>query len=231
MDISEKIDELESKLAYSFNNKDFLKEALTHKSFSNENRSLNLKDNERLEFLGDAVLDLVISELLFKMHEDVNEGELSKKRSLLVREEPLSEIAMEIGLGEYLFLGKGEEQSGGRTKSSLLANALEALIAAIYLDSDLGNVKEFIKAFFLSRLNSQDKLTDFKSELQEMSQKEKKGHLKYSVIADEGPDHDKTFQVALDINGEVVAQGKGKNIKEAEQMAAKTALQKLYDIE
>ncbi|MBE9504493.1 MAG: ribonuclease III [Proteobacteria bacterium] len=231
MDISEKIDELESKLAYSFNNKDFLKEALTHKSFSNENRSLNLKDNERLEFLGDAVLDLVISELLFKMHTGVNEGELSKKRSLLVREEPLFQIAMEIGLGEYLLLGKGEEQTGGRLKSSLLANAFEALIASIYLDGGLEKVKDFIKVYFVSRLTSQTTIIDFKSEIQERIQKDKKGNLKYSVIADDGPDHDKTFQVALDLKGEVIAQGEGKNIKEAEQMAAKMALQKLYALE
>ena len=231
MDISEKIDELESKLAYSFNNKDFLKEALTHKSFSNENRTLNLKDNERLEFLGDAVLDLVISELLFKMHTGINEGELSKKRSLLVREEPLSQIAREIGLGEYLFLGKGEEQSGGRTKSSLLANAFEALIASVYLDGGLEKVKDLVSVYFLSRLTSQPTLIDFKSEIQERIQQEKKCNLKYSVIADDGPDHDKTFQVALDLNGEVIAQGEGKNIKEAEQIAAKMALKKLYNIE
>lgn len=231
MDITKKIEDFESMLGYPFDDRALLTKALTHKSFSNENRTLNLKDNERLEFLGDAVLDLVISELLFKLHEDVAEGELSKKRSHLVREETLSQVAVEIGLGDYLLLGKGEEQSGGRIKSSLLANAFEALLAAVYLDGGLGKVKDLVKALFMPRITSRPMLVDFKSEFQERCQKDKKGPLRYDIISYEGPDHDKTFQAALSLDGEVISLGTGKNIKEAEQQAAKKALFELYNIE
>lgn len=231
MDILQQVQSFESKLSYNFKDKALLTEALTHKSFSNENCHLNLNDNERFEFLGDAVLDLVISELLFKLHKDMPEGELSKKRSSLVREETLNDIALEIGLGEHILLGRGEEQTGGRNKKSLLANCLEALIASVYLDGGFDNVYTLVETLFSSRLASKSVLIDFKSEFQEKTQKDKKGQSKYSVTAEEGPDHDKMFFVSLDLDGDVIASGEGKNIKEAEQMAAKKALLKLYDIE
>lgn len=224
------LEELEDRLGYRFNNVPLLKEALTHKSFANENRTLNLKDNERLEFLGDAVLDLIISDLLYGQYPEMPEGELSKKRAAIVREETLCGIARGLGLGYLILLGKGEEMSGGRRKNSLLANALEATIAAVYLDGGMERVYEIVRKIFMPLVSAPAVITDFKSELQEICQKEKKGVPKYSLVSERGPDHDKTFEVVLEIGGEIASNGVGKNIKEAEQMAASRALKEVYGI-
>lgn len=221
--------DLQSKLGYRFDNEHLLRHALTHKSYVNENRSLDIRDNERLEFLGDAVLDLVISEILFILFPGLKEGPLSKKRASIVREESLAAIAREIDLGEYILLGKGELLSGGKNKSSLLADAFEALVAAMYLDGGLEITKEVIEKLFIPIVKSPLHFADFKSELQELCQKEKRGSLVYEIVAESGPDHDKIFEVTLNIDGKPVAKGSGKSIKEAEQMAARRALEKEAD--
>ena len=216
---------LQLKIGYRFSDESLLRDALTHKSFVNENKSLNVKNNERLEFLGDAVLDLVISELLYSIFPELNEGPLSKKRASIVREESLSLIAREIGLGDYILLGKGELLSGGREKSSLLADAFEALVAALYLDGGLEMLKGIIKKIFIPLIDSPLGFADFKSDLQELCQKEKRGDILYTVVSESGPDHDKVFHIELTIAGRKVSAGKGRSIKEAEQMAARKALE------
>ncbi len=227
---SQNLEDLQSRLGYRFRNVALLKEALTHKSFVNENRSLNLKDNERLEFLGDAVLDLLVSDLLFTKYPDLPEGDLSKRRASIVREETLCSLARNLGLGDFILLGRGEDMSGGREKSSLLANAFEAVMAAVYLDGGIGCVTDVAGKIFMPLVSAPVVITDFKSELQEVCQREKKGVPRYSLVSERGPDHDKTFEVVLEIDDEVAANGIGKSIKEAEQMAAKRALKDLYGI-
>ena len=165
---------LQKKLHYVFRNPDLLSTALTHRSYVNENPQLGASDNERLEFLGDAVLGLCVSDLLMKKHADFDEGTLSKIRSLLVNEKPLADLAVKLGLGECLLLGKGEENSGGRAKESLLANALEAVIAAIYLDSSFSKTKTFLKQLMKPLLNNETlnaQCFDYKTALQELCQK------------------------------------------------------------
>ncbi|MDH3974341.1 MAG: ribonuclease III [Deltaproteobacteria bacterium] len=220
---------LQARIGFQFSSESLLRHALTHKSFVNENKTLNVGDNERLEFLGDAVLDLVISEILYTLFPDLKEGPLSKKRASIVREESLAAIAREIGLGEYILLGKGELLSGGRDKSSLLADTFEALVAALYLDGGLEKAKEVIEEIFIPLIKSPLHFADFKSELQELCQKEKRGPIAYEVASESGPDHDKTFEVVLHIEGKPVARGRGKSIKEAEQMAARRALKEAAD--
>lgn len=222
-----KLKNLEKKLSYTFSNRDLLSEALTHKSYSNERRPPGSKDNERLEFLGDAVLDLLISEILFIKFPEIPEGDLSKKRASLVREETLSAIARDFRLGDYLSLGKGEALSGGREKSSLLANTFEALIAAVYLDSGLESARRIATDIFTPLLSEPIRDADYKSTLQEALQKQKMDTPTYRVLSEAGPDHNKTFEVILEINSGGSATGYGKSIKEAEQMAAKNALEQI----
>lgn len=217
---------LQLRIGYHFSDESLLKHALTHKSFVNENKERHARDNERLEFLGDAVLDLIISEILYVIFPDIKEGPLSKRRSAIVREESLAAIAREIELGEHILLGKGELLSGGQDKSSLLADTFEALVAAIYLDGGLDKAKEVIESFFIPLIKSPFHFADFKSELQELCQKEKRGNIEYTITSESGPDHDKVFEITLCINDKPIAVGCGKNIKEAQQMAAKRALEK-----
>lgn len=217
------LEALEEKLEYHFKDSSLLNEALTHKSFTNEQKGEAPKDNERLEFLGDAVLDLVISELLFREFPSLKEGELSKKRASLVREEGLAPVAKEIGIGEYLRLGKGEEKSGGREKESLLADTLESIIAAVYLDGGLDVAAALIKRLFEPLISSSELITDFKSQIQELSQKQGLGVPCYETVSEEGPDHDRLFEVALLLNGKTLGTGRGRSIKEAQQAAAKEA--------
>ncbi len=218
---------LEKSLNYSFKEETLLTEALTHKSFVNENRSSGLKDNERLEFLGDAVLDLVVSNLLFSHFPDMSEGDLSKRRASLVREETLAELAVTLDLGHYITLGKGESKTGGQEKPSLLADALEAIIAAVYLDGGMEKAQTFVSNLFLPLITSPVEVRDFKSRLQELLQ-ERQGEIpKYRVSGESGPDHEKSFEVTLEVGGEAFASGTGKSIKEAEQAAAEEALKKL----
>ncbi|MCC7203278.1 MAG: ribonuclease III [Nitrospirae bacterium] len=222
--------DLQKRLSYHFINIDLLREAITHKSYVNENPELNAKDNERLEFLGDAVLDLSISSYLVEHFPDYQEGELSKLKSMMVSEPSLSRIASELDIGEYLLLGRGEEHTGGRKKESLLANALEAIIAAIYLDGGLPAADGFIRMVFVSQIQAvtRDGISlDYKTDLQEYCQGHNLELPLYRVSKETGPDHRKTFEVELLINGEVLGLGIGRNKKEAEQRAAKEALKYL----
>ena len=222
--------DLQKKLSYYFINIDFLLESITHKSYVNENPDLNYKDNERLEFLGDAVLDLSISSYLVENFPHYQEGELSKIKSMMVSEASLAKIAAELDLGEYLLLGRGEEHTGGRKKESLLANALEAVIAAIYLDGGLPAADGFIRMVFVAQIQTITRegiSLDYKTDLQEYCQGHDLELPAYRVSKEMGPDHKKTFEVELLIDGEVLGLGIGKNKKEAEQRAAKETLKYL----
>ena len=219
----------EANIGYTFKNKEILAEALTHSSYANEHKNNKFKDNERLEFLGDAILDLVVSDFLYRKHEDLPEGDLSKLRASIVCEAFLIMAAKEINLGEFMLLGKGEEMTGGRERTSVLADAFEAVIGAIYLDSGLDDAKDFINQFiisFMESLSSNKKIEDYKTNLQEKIQKISKKPLSYAVLREEGPDHDKYFVVEVKHDGQVLGQGSGKTKKEAEQKAAYEALQK-----
>lgn len=224
------IEDLQKKISYPFKNMDLLREALTHKSYVNENPELNLKDNERLEFLGDAVLDLAISASLFMNFPDFQEGELSRFKSMVVSETSLAKIAARLDLGRFLFLGKGEEQTGGRKKESLLANALEAIIAAIYLDGGLEPADEFIRMTFsdeISMIVKEGISLDYKTDLQEYCQAQGLPLPVYRVSKETGPDHKKIFEIELLIQDEVFGIGIGRSKKDAEQKAAKEALKHL----
>ncbi|MGE5798902.1 MAG: ribonuclease III [Syntrophaceae bacterium] len=219
---------LERALGYKFNDPSFLDCALTHRSFANENPDLMAQDNERLEFLGDAVLTLCITDMLMKKFPECTEGELSKIRSSIVNERPLAGIARELRVGDYLLLGKGEDISGGRSKSSLLANALEAIIAAVYCDTGFAGAFDFIGKRFHPLLETgvADVLyRDYKTSLQETTQNLFRVIPRYSVIREFGPDHDKVFQVRVNIGDVVSTAGMGRNKKEAEQRAARKALE------
>lgn len=228
------LSELESNVGYSFQDLSLLESALTHKSlgFEEDISGLRWVDNERLEFLGDAVLELIISELLMERVPDRNEGELSRLRAAMVNEGSLAEIAIVVGIPRFLRLGKGEERSLGREKPSILADAYEALIAAIYYDRGLEWAKEVVKKHFeglFKELTSLDKNFDFKTRLQEFCQREKKLLPNYRVIKEEGPDHLKSFHVEVSLDGVRLSTGVGKSKKEAEQMAAQLAIKGYED--
>ena len=214
---------LEERLDYRFRDPALLDQALTHRSFAHELSGPGITDNERLEFLGDAVLGLCISDLLMQAFPDVAEGYLSKRRAACVNERALAVWANRFDLGEGLLLGKGEEGSGGRTKPSLLANALEAVVAAIYLDGGFDKVMAFIRRIF-GDLSASPLYRDYKTLLQEICQSRFHTVPQYSVIREYGPDHDKTFEVLLDVAEGIATSGTGKNRKEAEQEAARRAL-------
>jgi ribonuclease-3 len=216
---------LESVLGYSFRNRGLLETALTHRSFANENRELGRSDNEKLEFLGDAVLDLVVGERLMNGFPEASEGELSVTRAQVVSEAGLSEVARELGLGGFLFLGKGENQTGGREKPSLLADAFEAVIAAVYVDGGFDASRNLIHRLLGERIDNVETtgFYDFKTRLQETAQARLRATPIYRVIAEEGPDHDKTFVVAVEINEFEWGRAAGKSKKSAEQRAAATA--------
>jgi len=218
---------LQGFLNHSFQKLSLLEEAITHKSFLNEFKESSSPDNERLEFLGDAVLDLVISEYLISHFPSSHEGELSKRKSRIVSEPFLASVAHRWELGSFIRLGRGEELTGGREKDSILANTLEAIIAAIYLDGGLEKVRSFILATFdLDQLHSglHSSSKDYKSELQEFSQKKYEVLPVYQLVGEAGPDHCKEFEVELRIKGTLYGQGRGRSKKEAEQQAAKFAL-------
>jgi ribonuclease-3 len=219
---------LEARLGYDFVDRARLESALTHKSYLNENAEWGRPDNERLEFLGDAVLDLAVGHLLMEAAPERNEGELSKMRAAIVNELGLAEVAGELGLGEWLFLGRGEEQSGGRRKPSVLADACEALVAAVYLDGGYEHAFAVVKRLFGARVGSAREagLLDFKTRLQERAARTRVP-VRYAVVREQGPDHDKTFEVAASIGDREYARGVGKTKKEAEQRAAELALRAL----
>lgn len=221
---------LEKTIGYSFKNKNFLKEALTHRSYLNENPSWELPHNERLEFLGDAVLELIITEELFNRFPDKAEGELTTLRASLVNYQILAEIAASIFLDNFILLSRGEAKDTGRGRAVILANAFEALIGAIYLDADYKAAKIFIIQFVLTRLDDVMKgglVRDPKSMLQEKTQGEMKITPTYKVISETGPDHAKRFEVGVYIGDKLVAQGSGESKHEAELQAAKKALETL----
>jgi len=221
-------EELETVVAYSFRDRALLERALTHSSFANEQRTGEARDNERLEFLGDAVLGLVVSDLLFRRRPRLDEGQLSRLRAFLVSAANLVRYAGQIELGEYLKLGKGEEKTGGRTKPALLVDAFEALVGAVYLDSDLDRTREVLFRLFGSQIetvaDATEGVSDFKSALQEVLQARGGGVAEYRVLEAAGPDHRKLFSVEVLIGGEPISEGTGLTKKAAEQVAAMRAL-------
>jgi len=217
---------LERALGYRFNSAEQLTAALRHSSFVNEQPQTGITSNERLEFLGDAVLNLAISHLLMKRYPDLTEGELSRNRAQLVNETELAAIAREIGLGPHLLLGKGEALTDGREKNSILADATEAVIAAIYLDGGFDAASGFVENQFRERLHSDNRTryeTDYKSMLQERIQSIHHEVPRYEVVDEIGPDHDKTFRIQMTVAG-ITAEGDGKSKKMAEQEAARAGL-------
>jgi len=224
------LDEIQRRIEYRFRQPRLLLEALTHRSYLNEARGARESDNERLEFLGDAVLDLVVSEYLLHAFPESAEGDLSKLRARLVSERTLARVAKKIGLGEPLRLGRGETKTEGRSKPSILADALEAVFAGVYLDGGLEAAATCVKSVFSDELDSCDRSLakgDFKTDLQELCQRAFELLPQYRTVRETGPDHEKLFEVQILIRGECHGVGVGKSKKEAEQMAAKEALEQL----
>jgi ribonuclease-3 len=217
---------LEGRIGYAFADRALCEAAMTHKSWINERHGSGRTHNERLEFLGDAVLALVVSDLLMKSFPDRSEGELSKTRAAIVSETGLCKAAESLSLGDWIFLGRGEDQAGGRRKPSILADALEALIGAVYLDGGFSAAHDVTARLFAAALRDADVSArlDFKSRLQERSQALLQSTPQYSVVGEEGPDHDKTFSVAIVLGGREYGRASGKSKKEAEQNAAAQAL-------
>jgi ribonuclease III len=221
---------LENELGYQFKDISLLREALQHSSYVNEQRDPALQDNERLEFLGDAVLDVVITHILMNHFPQTREGDLSRMRATIVNESQLAAVAQRLNLGQHLLLGKGEALSHGQEKSSILADALEAVIAAVYLDGGLQNAFDVVERQFsqnISQVGERLAAEDFKSRLQELVQVQFKTIPEYKVVAESGPDHDKTFEVCLSIGTFLTTHGTGKSKKAAEQAAARVAFEKL----
>lgn len=220
---------LERRLGYSFRDKSLLKTALTHSSYIRE-KNRNLQCNERLEFLGDAFFDAIIGEELYRSFPDKEEGFLSRTRATIVCEKSLSIKASDFGLGDYIFIGRGEEKTGGREKVSILADTMESIIGAVYLDGGFEQVKRLVLDIFEDVLEDARYgryiVTDYKTALQEVLQSEGTASIRYRLAGESGPDHDKTFRVELLIDGVKESEGEGKTIKQAEQQAAETALKR-----
>lgn len=221
------MEQLEKIIGYQFKDKNILTEALTHSSYANETKGKHIVCNERLEFLGDSVLSVVVSEYIFKTYTDIPEGELTKLRASLVCEKSLFEFAKKINLGDYLILSRGEKNSGGTKRPSILSDAFEALIAAVFLDGGIEEAKKFILGLIKPEINShkQNVFKDYKTTLQEIIQKNPGEHLEYYLIGESGPDHNKHFTVEVHLNSNVIGKGGGKSKKEAEQQAAREALE------
>jgi ribonuclease-3 len=229
--IDRDLEEFEARLGYRFADRDFLRRALTHKSFSHESRERLLADNETYEFLGDSVLGFLVGEILFRRFPSVDEGALSKMKAFLVSSSSLARKARTFGMGEAIFLGVGEEKSGGRNKDSLLANLFEAMVAAVYLDGGIDAARGLIERSFehdLRALNENDLLFhDYKTALQEVVQAMGLPLPDYAVVDEIGPDHDKRFVVEVSLQGRATARGEGSSKKEAQQQAARAALELL----
>ena len=222
------IKELEAAIGYRFRNISYLQNALAHSSYANERWHNSLMSNERLEFLGDSILGMVVADHLYRSFPNRPEGELTRMRADMVCERALAKVANQIGLGGHILLGKGEELGGGRSRESILADAVESIIAACYLDGGMEAAKLFIDRFVLSdvpvtKLHN----TDYKTALQELVQQKKNQIIQYTLVGESGPDHDKQFRVELSLNGEVVGHGTGTSKKRAEQEAAKVAFEAL----
>ena len=215
-----KLSDLQEVIGYQFKQEGLLRQALTHSSFANEKHMKKHSDNERLEFLGDAVLEIVSSEFLYKNYPNKSEGDLTKFRASLVCEPTLAYCAEVIPLGDYLLLGKGEDLTGGRKRPSVVSDAMEAVIGAIYLDGGLANAKEFIHRFILNDIEHKQLFYDSKTILQEMVQAKYKETLTYELVKEEGPDHNKSFEVCVKIGDEEIGRGLGRTKKAAEQVAA-----------
>lgn len=218
-----KLKRFQEVIGYEFRQEGLLRQALTHSSFANEKHMKKLSDNERLEFLGDAVLELVSSEFLYLNYPNLPEGKLTKLRASIVCEPTLALCTKEISLGDYLYLGKGEDLTGGRNRKSILSDAMEAVIGAIYLDGGFANAKEFIMKFILTDIDKKQLFYDSKTILQEVVQGEHE-QLSYVLTEESGPDHDKSFTVEVHIGDKCVSMGKGHTKKAAEQEAAYKAL-------
>ena len=223
------IKDLENAIGYRFRNISLLQNALTHSSYANERWHNSLLSNERLEFLGDSILGMLVAEYLFRNFSDRPEGELTRMRADMVCEKTLAAAANRIGLGAHLLLGHGEEQGGGRSRESILADAMESVIAACFLDGGLEASLKFVQQFILvevpvTKLHN----ADYKTALQELVQQKKNQVLSYSLVGQSGPDHDKQFDVEVMLNGTVVGKGSGRSKKRAEQDAARAAIEKLF---
>ncbi len=221
--------ELEAKLGYTFHDRTLLEKALTHSSYANEAKRRETECNERLEFLGDAVLGLVVADWLYRNCPHVPEGRMTRTRAELVCENSLAETSTLLGIGEYLRLGKGEDHGGGRTRKSILADAFEATLAAVYLDGGMENAERIVRRLILSKLEDAPDpgVADYKTRLQERLQGKNGRTVAYEMAGEEGPDHDKRFTAVVLIDGEEAGRGTGRNKKEAEQSAAREALEKL----
>ena len=218
---------LEEKLGYRFTNRALLENALTHSSYANENKAKGLQSNERLEFLGDSVLGMVVADYLFRTHPDLPEGDLTRTRAALVCEGSLVEVAQCLELGAYLKLGKGEEAGGGRQRASILADATESVFAAVYLDGGLEAARALIHRVLLDKERETDveeRRRDYKTELQELVQRRSNQTLQYELVSASGPDHAKVFTSRVLLNGQPIGKGQGHSKKEAEQAAAHAGL-------
>lgn len=220
--------ELEKKLGYTFKNPAYLTTALTHSSYANENKREG-ECNERLEFLGDAVLGLIVARYLYAKTPAMPEGKMTRLRADLVCERNLDVVASKLDLGSFLRLGKGEEQGGGRTRPSIIADAVEATLAAIFLDGGMGEAEKFVNKFIISAYEAGENALDrdYKTDLQELVQRKSGQVLSYTLVGEAGPDHAKTFTIAVLLNGEELGTGTGRTKKTAEQLAAKSALERL----
>ena len=223
------IKDLENAIGYRFRDIQLLQNALTHSSYANERWHNSLLSNERLEFLGDSVLGMLVAEYLFKTFPDRPEGELTRMRADMVCEQTLAAAANRIGIGSHLLLGHGEEQGGGRSRNSILADAMESVIAAAYLDGGMAAAHGIVQKFILvevpvTRLHN----VDYKTALQERVQKKKNQVLSYALVGESGPDHDKHFRVEVSLNGSVVGAGSGSSKKRAEQDAARAAIEAMF---
>ncbi len=226
-DMKKALHELQEKIGYFFEDETLLKQALTHSSFANEQKINKLHNYERLEFLGDAVLELVSSEFLYKENPDMPEGQLTRLRASMVCEPALAYCARDIDLGAYILLGKGEEATGGRNRDSITSDVMEAVIGAIFLDGGIERAKDYIYRFVLSDLEDKILFLDSKTLLQEEIQKKNTAQLRYELVEETGPDHDKQFRVEAYLDGQLIGTGLGRTKKAAEQQAAYQALVKI----
>lgn len=223
------MEELEKKIGYGFKNRGLLRTALTHSSYANERHGGDCQSYERLEFLGDSILSLVTAEFLYAHEPRLPEGRMTKLRAELVCESSLHQVALKLELGKYMRLGRGEEHTGGRQRPSILADMVEAVIAAMYLDSGMEQSRRFILENILkdAPIEEGHTNTDYKTRLQELVQRKSDQHISYTMTGESGPDHNKTFSFSVSINGVPAGEGSGRTKKEAEQMAAMKALEAL----
>lgn len=220
---------LEERIGYSFRNRELILQALTHSSYANERKINKTGNYERIEFLGDAVLELLSSDFLYRTHPDMPEGVLTKTRASMVCEPSLAFCARDLELGEFIRLGKGEELTGGRSRESIIADVMEAVLGAIYLDGGIGEAKRFVDRFILSDLEDKQLFSDSKSTLQELAQGQMKKEVTYRLLGESGPEHDKVFEVEVLLGDRVAGHGTGRTKKSAEQQAAYEALLGLRD--